>query len=73
MIKVTLRNGDTVAIRGGKAATFNRATKNTYLEEVVATTLDVRDKDSYGGNLLASFQVEDVIYFTVENETEEEE
>ena len=74
MIIVTLRTGQQVEIKDGLRADFIRTTKrvDSTVEEVVATTLDVRDNESsYSGKVIACFKADEVVYFTVDEQIEE--
>ena len=72
MIKVMLKDGQVVEVSKGLKANFSQTTRNIMRDEVVETTLDVFDKEGYGGNTIASFKASEVIGFTSENEDEGE-
>lgn len=70
MIKVTLRSGEQVEVKGGKAAIYKRHVEKRYIdtEEELGVTLEIKDGDSYNSGTLASFVADDVLYFTDEGE-----
>lgn len=72
MIVVQLRGdrgaGKRVEVKGGTTAIHTSKTATLVQEEIIATVLEVSDKK---GNVLASFNADDVQYFTEEDEVDE--
>jgi len=74
MIKVFLKGDKIVELPDGKRGEFVRTTKQVSVitEEVIETTLDIRDADSaYSGKIIASFKADEVLYYTVDKNEEE--
>ena len=75
MIKVHLKAGDVVEIPKGKGGIYRRVTEEKKVSEteVVVTELLIKDSDSsYSGKVLASFQADEVLFYTVGDEDEGE-
>ena len=70
MIRIYLKNGETIVVEKGKGGVFTRNTKNVYSEELVETTLDVKDDLGYSGKTIASFKADEVLGFTADYEEE---
>jgi len=70
MVKVTLRDGSTIEIPGGKKASFQTTTRSKMVEELVEITLDIKGDGGYDAKLLGSFKAAEVIGFTIEDNGE---
>ena len=74
MIKVYLGTGDVVEVASGKGAFYKRTVERKEITEteVVAVELVIRDNvSSYSGKVIASFQADKVLYYTVSEDDEE--
>ena len=71
MIKVLLSNGKTIEVPKGKVGEFKHQTKNTMVDTLIETTLDIKADTSYNSPILASFIAGEVVGWTMEDEEEE--
>jgi len=70
MIIVRLKNGTNVEVPNGVKGEFVRNTKYESIEELIETTLDIRDGTEYSAKIIASFKSDEVMGFTVTPEEE---
>ena len=71
MIKIILKNGEEIIVPTGRAAYLVQVTRTDTVSIPVGTMLEVKDKMSYGGEIVASFVASEVRGWAVEIDEEE--